>query len=476
MKLSMTRFRSSAYEVAQRYLTLLNVIIAVVFAGSFSNSQAQNKAVVGYYYFWDKSAFPYTEIEFNKVTCISHAFIVPNSDGTLSPEPGATMSDYLYPQMITAAHSANVKVVVTVGGYGDGKGYGFSSIAAGATARANFAGNLKDFCLQYDYDGVDIDWEYPGAGDRANFVLMMRAVHDSLASAGRNLSLSAAVPGYIGSGYDFGALDSLLDWVGVMTYDYYGSWTSVSGFVSPLYDPAPGATTDNEGSINSSMTQFLQGTTIPSSKLFMGLAFYGYNFQAAGLYKPRTGAAPSVSYANAVAYQNSGWTYHWDDVSKGPYLTDASGTHIITFDDTNSIALKCNYLKNKNLGGVIIWRLGLDYVSGSQPLLETTWKKLNTPTAIVFQPNVPDRTSALQNFPNPFNPITVISYKLSANSHVGLKIYDVLGREVGLLVNRIENAGQHEVMFDATKLSSGVYFYVLSINGKSFSKSMLYLK
>lgn len=170
-------------------------------------SPAQTRAVVGYYYFWDKSAFPQSMIEYDKVSCIAEAFIVPNKDGSLSAESGATMQDYLYPEMIYAAHNNNVKVVVSVGGWGNGAG--FPALAASATARANFASNLKNFCLQYDYDGVDIDWEYPGAGDRANFVLMMKALHDSLNSSGHHLSLSMTSPGYIGSGYDFADLVGL---------------------------------------------------------------------------------------------------------------------------------------------------------------------------------------------------------------------------------------------------------------------------
>ncbi len=77
---------------------------------------------------------------------------------------------------------------------------------------------------------------------------------------------------------------------------------------------------------------------------------------------------------------------------------------------------------------------------------------------------LPDRFDLEQNYPNPFNPTTTIRYQLSAPSRVTLKVFDLLGREVDILVNGIGGAGAHEVHYDASKLSSGVYFYQLTAN------------
>lgn len=83
-----------------------------------------------------------------------------------------------------------------------------------------------------------------------------------------------------------------------------------------------------------------------------------------------------------------------------------------------------------------------------------------------------------QNYPNPFNPTTVISYKLAENSTVTLQIFDMLGREVAILANSERMAaGNHEVVFDASNLSSGVYMYRLSTaNGQQITKKMMLVK
>ena len=81
-----------------------------------------------------------------------------------------------------------------------------------------------------------------------------------------------------------------------------------------------------------------------------------------------------------------------------------------------------------------------------------------------------------QNYPNPFNPNTRISYRLNKNSKVLLQIFDTLGNEITTLVNESQNEGEHESEFTGNNLSSGVYFYKLTVNETSQTRSMILVK
>ena len=82
----------------------------------------------------------------------------------------------------------------------------------------------------------------------------------------------------------------------------------------------------------------------------------------------------------------------------------------------------------------------------------------------------------LQNYPNPFNPSTTIKFQIPNSSFVNLKVYDVLGNEVATLVNEEKPAGTYQLSFDASNLSSGIYFYKLQAGNIVETKKMILLK
>lgn len=112
--------------------------------------------------------------------------------------------------------------------------------------------------------------------------------------------------------------------------------------------------------------------------------------------------------------------------------------------------------------------------------LGTSWGDVSSSfvtTAVTQRRNeLPTQFVLFQNYPNPFNPSTTISYTLKRNGKVRLTIYDIIGREVVVLVDRVQNAGRHEVAFTGADLPSGVYFYRLQTANEVMTKKMALVK
>ena len=101
----------------------------------------------------------------------------------------------------------------------------------------------------------------------------------------------------------------------------------------------------------------------------------------------------------------------------------------------------------------------------------------DTPVPVEFTPNaIPNDYKLMQNYPNPFYPNTTISYKIPATEFVAVNIFDVIGNDITTLVKETKNAGVHEVNFDASNLSSGIFVYKIDAGMFHQAKKMLLLK
>lgn len=118
----------------------------------------------------------------------------------------------------------------------------------------------------------------------------------------------------------------------------------------------------------------------------------------------------------------------------------------------------------------------ISYGTYTLPGLKT--ELLNTATGVKSNDRNPSDFNLSQNYPNPFNPVTRINFSVPEPGNVSLKIYNILGKEVSVLLDEHKYAGSYSVSFDpgTYKLSSGVYFYVLNYNGMLLSRKMIYLK
>jgi chitinase len=440
---------------------------------------SQQKLVVGYYPAWESSYFPAAKIKYNNLTHINHAFAYPDAQGNLKVSAGEKIPDA---DLITSAHAANVKVLLSLGGAGASGS--FPAMTADSSARTKFVGNIVNFLETNNYDGVDIDWEGPSStAEKNNMTLLVKTIHDSFQKNHAEWLITMAVgpTSWSGQWLDYASLKQNVNWFNIMTYDFHGSW-SHCGHNSPLYSPSPLLCTD--GSVDYSVSYLNVTRGIPKSQMIIGLPFYGYLFKCAanqyGLYKPIQ-SAEQLLYGDIVSRMGNA-TRVWDDVTHNAYLT-FTPPDLISYDDSMSISLKCNYVKDKDLGGVMMWALGEDVVSnGSQPLMDAVGAAMFTVTDVYPSRSVPSPSefSLSNNYPNPFNPSTTINftipYSASGTSHVRLNIYNILGEKIAALVNDDRSPGNYTVRWKADNVSAGVYFYSLEAGGSRVTKQMSLIK
>lgn len=305
--------------------------------------------------------------------------------------------------LIHLAHAAGAEVYPSLGGWTLSDA--FPAMAADATARATFAQNCVNLIMEYNFDGIDIDWEYPGYVDHSgtpqdtdNFRLLLddvRASLDSLGSqTGRFYGLTAALPCGPSNiaNMDIAHVAKTLTQLNLMTYDFHGSFSETTGTNAPLYDQGWG---EEDFDVHNCVKNWIKGGAT-RDKINIGLPFYGRSFATAtGLNEPHTGADQThwliddgtPQYFNIIT-QLPSMTSVWDEKTFTPYAYFADGG-IISYDNENAICAKVQYVQEHELAGFIIWELSGDVMDDlSTPLLDITNKKLNNPDLSCGEPGI----------------------------------------------------------------------------------------
>ncbi|WP_051278794.1 glycosyl hydrolase family 18 protein [Chitinilyticum aquatile] len=300
----------------------------------------------------------------------------------------------------------NLKIMISLGGWTWSK-Y-FSTAAATDANRQKLVASCIDVYLKGNlkksggdpaggagaaagiFDGIDIDWEYPGGGgldgnvaspaDKQNFTLLMAEFRKQLdaygaANGNRHLYLTAA----IGAGADKidntdpAGYSPYMDWVNVMTYDFHGNWEGNTNFHSHLFpDPADPAAGTIAGSYNiDGAVNKLIERGLPASKIVLGIPYYGRGWGGVvagpngdGLYQKGNGAPAKVGVSTEAGYGDyralvsAPGTRKYHPVTKQLYLYD--GSNWWSYDDPVTIASKIQYLKAKGLNGLMSWSLDAD--------------------------------------------------------------------------------------------------------------------
>jgi chitinase len=349
--------------------------------GSAVNAQTASsipkltKRLIADYGYWSRTQTPpYSseQIPFQKLTHINHAGVSFDANGNLIVPSG-----FVEKALITKGHSHGVKVMLLLGG-------DFTGIQTTSGGLAALLKNLKAFITEYEYDGIDIDWEYPeSTADAAFFRSLLLGLRSILPHPH---IISADVAPWGGSGYDFPDTKFIVDYFNIMTYDCAGPWTDSAQLNSSIFwdnnDPEayncqPG------GSVKDAIDIYTQQLNISPEQLNIGTPFYGYVYhQADALW----GFCPNQDCSNSVDYENygtffkqrinaMGWRTYYDPYSLVPYMLKADGSEgFITYDDASSTFYRVWYTDwSRGLGGTFIWELDADYDGATQDLLDAAY-------------------------------------------------------------------------------------------------------
>ncbi|MEM7114527.1 MAG: glycosyl hydrolase family 18 protein [Chloroflexota bacterium] len=220
-------------------------------------------------------------IPYDQLTHINYAFLLPNADGTFK----RLVNSWKLDQIVRDAHEADVKVLISVGGWGwDAE---FEAMAANTTTRAAFVENLSEVVAKHKLDGADVDWEYPKAGESAdNYLALMEELREVMPD--KLLTTAVVSHGANGDGVPFETF-ALFDFVNVMTYD---------------------------GPDHGSMAQFNLGLDywrergLPPEKTVMGIPFYARPSEAH--FRKIVDANPNAAQSDTTDWQGS--TIHYNGI------------------------------------------------------------------------------------------------------------------------------------------------------------------
>jgi chitinase len=315
------------------------------------------------------------------------------------------------------AKNPHLKVLISIGGWGWSTH--FSDAALTPASRSALVASCLDIFVKGNlplldgkggpgsaaglFDGVDIDWEWPGSSgnvdtvyrpqDKKDFTALAAEFRKQLDAYGRtthkHYDLSAflpAAPAKIDAGFEVGKIFKYLDFGTVQGYDFHGPYEATtnqqSALKAPKNTPVP-----NDFSDTQAVGDWLKRGA-PSRQLVLGVPFYGQGWTGvpdggtAGLFQPSTGPAPATwqagnedFHALQVLAQSGTYTVHRDTRNGFAWLYD--GTNFWTYDDPQVMAQKTAYIRQQHLGGAMAWSLDGDTADGQ--LITAIDSGLNAP-------------------------------------------------------------------------------------------------
>ena len=381
-----------------RWMTIMALLCVLVVACAPSSSKKKQSEkekeyrVIGYVAGYRD--FDFTKIDAQKLTHINYAFAnVINGEvmfDTTTIDNTSLKTEDLDALFALKQQNKDLKILVSVGGWvWSGN---FSDAALTADSHNKFSKSAALFVKKYKLDGIDIDWEYPnqsGAGnihrteDIENFTLLMKSVREELDKIGNTnnqhylLTIATGADESYIKNTQLGEVQKYLDFINIMTYDFYNGWHNTTGHHSNLH-PSAMPKNDKNSVINAVDLHVNAG--VPLDKLNVGIPFYGRKWTGVksddnnGLFQEAESVG-MIEYYHMIKpnINSNGFVRYWDDKAQVPYLWNNESNIFISYEDEMSIAKKMEYLKKKGLSGVMFWEYSDD---NNGELLNAMYSKL----------------------------------------------------------------------------------------------------
>jgi chitinase len=345
------------------------LVSVLLFAFLAFPAQARpDRIVLGYSATWRDPYSPAECYNYDAITHLARAFLIPHPDGKIEVPDG-----YFNATMESLARKHGVKLLMSIGGEASNAD-NWLSIARHQKYFQNFCENLDKLLAGHGYDGIDIDWE-PSAvttEDGLSFVSFLKGLRARYPD--RIITTALGASEYWVGHFSWKDVADNVDYVNVMTYDYSGGWGGRAAYASNLF-PAGAYSPLPTLSVDEGMKNLIENHKVSPAKLLMGMTFWPSRFSVdhIGDHFPVNGPGYSmnITYAQAMDLLRTGnYADFWDEKAAMPYMERTAGGSVVCYESPKSVARKCEYAAKLGCAGVMIWHLGADVDGENAPLMD----------------------------------------------------------------------------------------------------------
>ena len=341
-----------------------------------------DRIVLGYSPNWIDEHCPADCINYDALTHLARAFIIPKPDGTLNIPAG-----YFNQKIESLARAHQVKLLMSIGGEAENADH-WLSLARHPEYLNRFLDNLARLLDEHHYDGIDIDWE-PSAlteEDGLAYTTLLKQLRQRFPK----IIITTALVGseYWVSHFSWPDVIDSVDYINVMVYTYSGAWGGRAAYASNLF-PAGAYTPEPGYSADEGMRNLIENHHVPPTKLLMGVTFWASRFAVDHIGdtfpKNAAGYTSNITYAETMFLLQTGlYRDFWDDKAEMPYLERVGGGSTVCYENARSLESKVDYAKSKGCAGVMIWHVGADLDGERAPLMDALATACGAPPGSKF--------------------------------------------------------------------------------------------